>query len=329
MAVLINGLTIVRNADGADAAFYSTGGSASSIALSCRAAASEASGVGLQLPTAYWYGIHSSWLKILISESHTMTKPLQLLLLALFIGLSAGAVETAPLRVTHIVDGDTIDVEATPGVIVRVRLVGIDTPESHGNRHGEAMPEGLSAATALAELLPAGTPVRLWGPGDTLQRDRYGRVLAAPLLGATGWDSLEEHQIAAGWTVYWRKYGEIDQPELHQRWLAAEAAAHEELRGAWATIPDWMRNKHNERTAPSASTAAPAPMAVPDAPTTTTSSVEATEAGTSDRPSSAPGYWLNSASGVRHNSHCPYYEHTAQGRACSATEGRPCGRCGG
>ena len=42
----------------------------------------------------------------------------------------------------------------------------------------------------------------------------------------------------------------------------------------------------------------------------------------------ASGYWITTSSGVRHNSSCRYYMNS-RGRACGATEGRPCKICGG
>jgi hypothetical protein len=38
--------------------------------------------------------------------------------------------------------------------------------------------------------------------------------------------------------------------------------------------------------------------------------------------------WLNSKTGVRHNSHCRLYQNTV-GHVCSPKDGRPCGICGG
>jgi hypothetical protein len=38
--------------------------------------------------------------------------------------------------------------------------------------------------------------------------------------------------------------------------------------------------------------------------------------------------WLNTKTGVRHNSHCRLYRATV-GQECEADEGRPCGFCGG
>ncbi len=41
------------------------------------------------------------------------------------------------------------------------------------------------------------------------------------------------------------------------------------------------------------------------------------------------GHWLNSSSGVRHNSSCKWFGNTSRGRACGPDEGKTCGICGG
>lgn len=41
------------------------------------------------------------------------------------------------------------------------------------------------------------------------------------------------------------------------------------------------------------------------------------------------GHWLNSSSGVRHNSSCKWFGNTSRGRACGPDEGKACGICGG
>lgn len=73
--------------------------------------------------------------------------------------------------VTRIVDGDTLhlaDLDA------RLRLIGIDTPETrHPDRGLECF--GREAAERLEELVPPGTRVRVvW---DVERHDRYGRPL--------------------------------------------------------------------------------------------------------------------------------------------------------
>jgi len=40
-------------------------------------------------------------------------------------------------------------------------------------------------------------------------------------------------------------------------------------------------------------------------------------------------YWLNTSSGVRHNSSCRHFMNTRRGRLCRQDEGTPCGECGG
>lgn len=77
--------------------------------------------------------------------------------------------------VTAIVDGDTIDVELVGGGAERVRLIGIDTPETH---HPERPVEclGPEAAARTTNLVPPGTVVML--SRDREARDAYGRLLA-------------------------------------------------------------------------------------------------------------------------------------------------------
>ena len=76
--------------------------------------------------------------------------------------------------VVHPVDGDTLVVDLA-GHEERVRLIGIDTPESVAqDRPVECF--GPEAKDRLAALLPAGTAVRL--ERDVEARDRYDRLLA-------------------------------------------------------------------------------------------------------------------------------------------------------
>jgi micrococcal nuclease len=76
--------------------------------------------------------------------------------------------------VTRLVDGDTLHVRIG-GRDEDVRLLGIDTPETHKpNTPVECF--GREASRHLAALLPRGTAVRL--ERDVEARDRYGRLLA-------------------------------------------------------------------------------------------------------------------------------------------------------
>jgi micrococcal nuclease len=76
--------------------------------------------------------------------------------------------------VEFVVDGDTIDVRID-GDDERVRLIGIDTPET---KKPDTPVEcfGPEATTFTESLLAPGTPVRL--ERDVVGRDDYGRLLA-------------------------------------------------------------------------------------------------------------------------------------------------------
>lgn len=79
-----------------------------------------------------------------------------------------------PVAVVRVVDGDTIIVRLS-GKNERVRLIGIDTPESvKPNTPVECF--ALEASARTKALLPAGSVVKL--VRDVELRDRYGRLLA-------------------------------------------------------------------------------------------------------------------------------------------------------
>ena len=76
--------------------------------------------------------------------------------------------------VIEVIDGDTVDVRLVGGD-ERVRLLGIDTPETVDPRRP---PEcfGAEASSRTHELLPPGTAVIL--ERDVEPRDHFGRLLA-------------------------------------------------------------------------------------------------------------------------------------------------------
>ena len=87
-------------------------------------------------------------------------------------GAQAASLEEA--RVLYVVDGDTIDVSAA-GEERRVRLIGIDCPESASRDAAENTPEGEEAAAFTRSLLPEGKVVFL--QRDVSETDKYGRHL--------------------------------------------------------------------------------------------------------------------------------------------------------
>jgi micrococcal nuclease len=77
-------------------------------------------------------------------------------------------------RVTHVVDGDTIDVELSNGDDDTVRYIGIDTPETV--KPGTPVQCGGPRAHEVNERLVGGRTVTL--RFDAERRDVYGRLLA-------------------------------------------------------------------------------------------------------------------------------------------------------
>lgn len=89
-------------------------------------------------------------------------------------GGGGGAVERGEATVVSVTDGDTIRVRLA-GVEEKVRLIGIDTPETRGPG-GLRECFGREASGRTKDLLPEGTPVRI--ERDVEARDRYDRLLA-------------------------------------------------------------------------------------------------------------------------------------------------------
>lgn len=81
--------------------------------------------------------------------------------------------------VTRVIDGDTIEVEID-GTAEKIRLIGIDTPESVHPDQDRNVPYG-SIASAFTKEQLSGQSVGL--EFDVQERDKYGRLLAYVYLG--------------------------------------------------------------------------------------------------------------------------------------------------
>ena len=81
-------------------------------------------------------------------------------------------------KVTHIVDGDTMDLAIDLGFDIvynsRIRLYGINTPESR-TRDLEEKARGLAAKDRVKELCPVGADVTLKTSKDG--KGKFGRIL--------------------------------------------------------------------------------------------------------------------------------------------------------
>ncbi|RMH72938.1 MAG: thermonuclease, partial [Actinomyces sp.] len=127
--------------------------------------------------------------------------------------------------VERVVDGDTIIVDIG-GQRERVRLIGIDTPESvDENRPVQCY--GHEASAFVTDLLPPGTPVTLILDAET--RDQYGRLLAYVVRSSD--------QLFVNLTLLELGYADTltIEPNDHyaRRFESAAAEARAEGRGLW------------------------------------------------------------------------------------------------
>lgn len=88
--------------------------------------------------------------------------------------ITTGVEDPKTPTVVRVVDGDTLVIRIG-GIDERVRLIGVDTPETKDPRK-PVQCFGKEAASFTASLLPEGTAVRL--ERDVEERDRYNRILA-------------------------------------------------------------------------------------------------------------------------------------------------------
>lgn len=125
--------------------------------------------------------------------------------------------ETEPCAVERIVDGDTLVCRGG----LRVRLIGIDTPEMSQEPFGE------QARGALAALVPAGSEVLL--ERDVDLNDQYGRRLAYVWRDGVfvNWQMLR-----GGWAMLLTYPPNVQYVEHFEQ---AQRLAREQGRGLWGT----------------------------------------------------------------------------------------------
>lgn len=146
---------------------------------------------------------------------------------ALWIGSVPRGAERVALLDT--IDGDTIEVRRDGGAVERVRLVGIDTPETGlGLQPLEC--SGLEASRFTADLLAeAGGVVYL--EKDIEERDRYDRLLRWVWFEAAGRPYLANEAIAR--SGFAERYRDTPNRRYLDRVAAAESFARNHGYGRW------------------------------------------------------------------------------------------------
>lgn len=129
-------------------------------------------------------------------------------------------------QVVKVVDGDTLDV-AINGKTVRLRLIGLDTPETVDPRK-PVQCFGIAASNKAKELL-TGKTVRLEMDASQGTLDKYGRTLAYVFL--PDGTLFNKYMIEEG---YGHEYTYNLPYKYQEEFKAAEKRAREEKKGLWA-----------------------------------------------------------------------------------------------
>ena len=96
--------------------------------------------------------------------------------------------------VVYVIDGDTFIVDID-GVETKVRLIGVDTPESVNRNEEKNTEEGTIAANYTKELLQG---KNVWIEYDQEYRDKYERILAYVYLDSDGRVMLQDMLLENG-----------------------------------------------------------------------------------------------------------------------------------
>lgn len=166
-------------------------------------------------------------------------RPRLALVLVLVAGLVAGCASSLELpdgangEVVGHVDGDTLDIAFDVDgrtVVERVRLIGVDTPET--KKPGTPVQcFGPEASARLVELLPEGSFVM--ADRDVEARDDYGRLLAYVRRASDG-VLVNDVLVREGFA---RTLFIAPNLALQSDLLAAERSARAERRGLWSACP--------------------------------------------------------------------------------------------
>jgi endonuclease YncB( thermonuclease family) len=160
-----------------------------------------------------------------------MNKQLLTLVILLLLALPAYAKE--PIRiieglVTKVSDGDTIQVTDNLGTKVKVRLYGIDTPETEksNKRTGHVSKPGQPYGDEAWKALD-GKVYRKRVKLDVMAIDRYKRLVSLVWLDNR---NINQEMVAEGWAWAYRQY--LDTPYASE-FIGLEEQARAKKLGLW------------------------------------------------------------------------------------------------
>ncbi len=150
-----------------------------------------------------------------------------LLGILLFVAVPTASPASLDGRVVGVHDGDTITVLGTNKIQHKIRLAGIDAPESK-QAFGSRSKQNLSKWVYKRQVIVEGD-----------KRDRYRRTVGVVLV--DGHD-VNLEQVRSGMAWWYRQYAKEQTPADRQLYETAENEARAAKRGLWAgpaTVPPW------------------------------------------------------------------------------------------
>lgn len=147
-------------------------------------------------------------------------------------GTEQTSISLTPCTVVKVIDGDTIKASFGNGASeVKIRLIGIDTPESVHSDSSRNNEYGVMASDYTKSLLLEGTTIYV--EYDEEMTDKYGRTLAYVWLTEDTTDTanmLNAHLVAAGYA-----YDKVYQPndKYAETFTVLRCAAQESKTGLW------------------------------------------------------------------------------------------------
>lgn len=141
------------------------------------------------------------------------------------------------VEVLNAVDGDTLKV-SIEGEEENLRLLALDTEESHAGGGKPVTQWGKKAKEAATEIFPEGSTTIIEFPGDepfeeclVRYRDNYGRFLT--YVHTDDGEDFQESMIQDGYSPYFTKYGYAEFEDHNSRYREAERQAQANGRGVW------------------------------------------------------------------------------------------------
>ncbi len=140
------------------------------------------------------------------------------------------AVVTTNATVVHVVDGDTFDADLDGVGKVRIRMLGVNTPETVDPRKAVEC-FGKDASDFSKSVLREGSRIRLDADAEADERDKYGRLLRNVIL-ADGTD-VNARLVAEGYAYAYTSFPLA--PERKAELIRLEREAKEAERGLWGS----------------------------------------------------------------------------------------------